>query len=121
MKTFLLLMLALHVLMEGVVGLLLMVSPETMAPGLDASVLTYAIFYGAAGVSIALVVAWFWPHRSNLLALTLLLGVLATFHTLVAVAGALVAIRGGGLHIVGAHGAFAICFWLLWLRRNALV
>jgi hypothetical protein len=121
MKKLLLVMLALHVLMEGLVGLLLTFAPTMIAPNLEIKYLAYLINYGCAGVTMAIVVVWFWPHRNNVLLLGLLLGILASFHSAQALAGVLVAYQGGGLNILISHGVFALLFWLLWSKRNTLV
>lgn len=120
MKKFLLVMLALHVLMEGLVGLFLMVAPEQVAPNLAMPNLAFLINYGGAGVTMALAVAWFWPHRDNPTMLGFLLGVLATFHTAEALSGVMIAVKGGGAQVIASHGAFAVCFWILWFKRSAL-
>ena len=120
MKYFFYLMIILHVLMEGGLGILLMISPATMAPDADISSLAYLFNYGGAGITMALVVAWYWPHRQNAVLTATILGILATFHTAEALAGIQVARLGGDPKIVISHGIIAICFWILWSRRTQL-
>jgi hypothetical protein len=120
MKKLLVVMLALHVLMEGGVGLVLTFAPTMIAPDLAPQYLAYLVNYGCAGITMAIVVLWFWPHRHNVLFLGLLLGILASFHSAEALAGILVAYRSGNVNVLITHGLFAILFWALWSKRNTL-
>ncbi len=121
MKQFFWVVFCLHVLMEAVVGLLVMFTPMQMAPGASADGLPFIINFGASGITIALMAAWFWPHRHNPAVLSITLGVFATFHTAQTAAGMLIASHGGGINVIVSHGAFAVCFWWLWLKRHALL
>ena len=120
MKIFLYIMLLLHVLMEGIVGLALIFSPTTMEPTVGSAGLQYLIVYGCAGVTMSLVVAWFWPLRHRAEVLGMVLGILSTFHTAIASGGALIASQGGPTNIVIGHTVMAVIFWFLWARRKTL-
>ena len=120
MRYFFLLVLFLHVVMEGGLGLVIAVSPRTLTPDAATAELAFVLNYGFAAIAMATVVAWYWPHRSTPLATTITLGILATFHTAEALAGVQVARFGGGPQIIYSHGAFAIAFWVLWSQRGKL-
>ena len=112
MKIFLLLMLALHALLEGGLGLFVIVSPQAAAPGLDGMTT-----YGFAAVTMALAVAWLWPHRHNVAVLGTVLGILATFHTALSLAMLMASMLAG----IILHVVIAACFWFLWIKRAELV
>ena len=120
MKKIFLALIILHVLMEGLVGLFLMFAPSQIAPNLEIQHMAFLITYGGAGVTMSVAVAWFWPQRNNPVVLTIFLGILASFHTAIAASGILIAVQGGGAQIIASHGAFAVCFWILWMKRSSL-
>lgn len=116
----LLAILFLHAAVEGSVGLVLLAHPAAVVPGVAPDALPYLLYYGAAAITFALAVAWLWPVRRQAAALGLALGLFATFHSLLALAGVRVALVGGGWHIAVNHGLFAAAFWFFWRRRVPL-
>ena len=120
MKIFLILVLALHVLAEGGLGLALVANPETVAAQVGLSHVMILTTYGFAGITMAIAVAWLWPQRRNVAVLGTVLGILATFHTAIALSMLVAFARGGDLSGAITHGVFALCFWVLWAKRQQL-
>ena len=121
MKYCLVVLLVLHALIEGLMGAVMVVAPQTLAPTAGPSELGMMTTYGFAAITMALAVAWLWPQRHQLAALSVILGLLATFHTCLSVAIIMLAINGAAIATVFIHLALAGGFWFLWLRRNSLV
>ena len=121
MRLFFLIVLILHVLMEGIVGLILMFSPSVMVAETGGPQLDFVILYGSSGVTMALAAAWLWPLRNRIEPLGMGLGIFATFHTLVAVGGVIAVTNGSSPQIMIGHSVLAVLFWILWFKRGALV
>ncbi len=119
MRRFATLILVLHALVESLMGLLMILAPHKISPTAGASEQGIMITYGFTALTMALVVAWFWPHRRNIAAVGFAMGILATFHTGIMLAATMMAIKGATA-IVLLHGAFAAGFWGLWVRRERL-
>ena len=119
MKKFATLILVLHALVESLMGLLMILAPREVSPTAGASEQGIMITYGFAALTMALVVAWFWPHRRNVAAVAIAMGILATFHTGIMLAATMMVINGAAA-IVLLHGTFAAGFWWTWLRRGQL-
>lgn len=120
MRTFLALILILHVLVEGMAGLTMVFQPRLLVPDLDLMSLPYMVSLGGAAISMALVAVWFWPRRREAGVVSVALGVMATYHTAQSLGGALVIAQGGGMQGLVLHLPLAICFWLLWAQRRSL-
>lgn len=120
MKKVLAVVLVVHFLVEGLAGLVMVLQPRLLVPDLDATALPYLVSLGGAAISMALVAAWFWPHRHEAGVATVALGVLATYHTAQSLGGTLVLTMGGGAQGVVLHLPLAIAFWALWSRRAGL-
>ncbi len=114
-------LLCLHVVLEGGLGLTLILAPQRVAPEADMNTLTALITYGGAAVTMALVVVWFWPWRQSMVALSVVLGILASFHSMLVVAAVAIHLRGGNSTVLMIHGLLAVGFWLLWFKRQGLV
>ena len=119
MKIFFYIMVLLHILAEGIAGVVLLFSPTMLVADAVGGGLQYTTLYGSAGITMAALVGWLWPYRRSVEVLTVALGTFATFHTLVALGGAVAGVEGG-MGILAMHGIFAICFWILWAKRQSL-
>ena len=120
MKKFFIVVLALHVLVEGLVGATMAFSPQTLAPEAAKTELFALTALGFAALTMVSVVFWLWPYRRNLVALTIAVGTLATFHTAVSLSAALTSTMGNDFKPYILHVVFAVCFWILWARRRQL-
>ncbi len=120
MKKLLLVSLVLHILLEGGVGILLAFSPTVFVPAPAPEVLSFLVNLGTAMIAVALVAVWLWPQRSNTAALTVGLGVIATYHTVQALAGLMMLARTSDATAIILHGVLGLMFWFLWLRRSSL-
>jgi len=118
MKKLLIITFVLHVLLEGLVGLLLIAAPYKVAPHADPMSLTFVINYGFAALAIASVVFWGWSGRDNYRIMGIVLGVLATFHTGLAAASGMMLAEGGSPAVLVIHAVMAVLFWLLFARRR---
>ncbi|WP_439135584.1 hypothetical protein [Pseudomaricurvus sp.] len=118
MKKLLLVAFVLHVLLEGLVGVLLIVAPYKVAPHADPLSLTFVINYGFAAVTMASVVFWGWSGRDNFRIMGVALGILATFHTALAAASTMMLAEGGSPAVLVIHAVMAVLFWLLFARRR---
>ena len=74
----------------------------------------WSMHYGFAALAIASIGLWVWPHRSNLAAVTTVLGILATFHTGLSVSLALAGDQTGGMI---AHIFLSISCLFLFTQR----
>lgn len=121
MKIFLCVLLVFHVVIEAVVGALLAFYPTIFIAELDPASLPFMTNLGGSVITMALVAVWFWPYRHNLAVLSVTLGILATYHTIVTCfTGAIVKSTGGSIEAIVIHGVFAAGFWYLWFVRRAL-
>ncbi len=121
MKKLLLVVLALHVLFETVIGLTLVAAPQVLIPTAQGSEVSGLINQGMCALAMVLLVAWLWPHRANLAALSVALGALATFHSLIIVAAIMTVPALDQLLGYTHHLLLAISFWGLWYKRRLLV
>lgn len=118
MKKLLIAVFALHILLEGLVGILLIVAPYKLAPHADAASLAFVVNYGFAAVTMACVVLWGWSERDNFRTMGVVLGILATFHTGLAIASSMLLAEGGSPVVLLIHTTMAVLFWLLFVCRR---
>lgn len=118
MKKLLIAVFILHVLVEGLVGLLLIVAPAKVAPTSDPALLMFVVNYGFAALTMTSVVFWTWSQRDNFRTMGVSLGVLATFHTALAMASVQMLAAGGSLAVLLIHTALAVLFWVLFFNRR---
>jgi hypothetical protein len=77
---------------------------------------TWAMVYGFAALAIATPIFWVWPYRTRSEAVGPVLGILLTFHALVAVAFATL---GNQVPTVTVHGLMAALAIYLYSQRTA--
>lgn len=118
MKKLLIVVFIAHVLLEGLVGALLIVAPYKITPHADAASLAFVINYGFAALAMASVVFWGWAGRNNFRIMGVVLGILATFHTGLAVASGMMLVEEGSPAVLVIHAVLAVLFWLLFARRR---
>jgi len=121
MKKFLVLLLVAHFLLEIIVGAMFAFNPTSMVSDPDPRSLMFLINLGAVVIAAAFIAVWIWPYRNNLAALSVGLGVIATFHTGAALAGLYCMLQGLDGSAAYPHGVLAAGFWFLWFRRQTLV
>ena len=71
--------LILNLLTEAMAATFLIGGPEGIAAAGKGGM--WSMHYGFAALAIASMTIWIWPYRTNLKAVTAILGVLLTFHT----------------------------------------
>ena len=85
MKILFIVTLVLNLLFEGMAGVVLLTgdmginAPEMLASGM------WAMNYGFAALAIASAIIWLWPNRTNYHAVGSVMGMLSTFHVLLAI------------------------------------
>ena len=67
-------------LIEAPVGIMLILSPESVLPGGQIEGALWARNYGVAVLAISTLVFWIWPNRDDLLAVGITLGFLMFFN-----------------------------------------
>lgn len=70
----------------------------------------WSMHYGFAALTIASIGLWVWPHRSNIAAVTPVLGILSTFHTGLSVSLFLAGDQNAGMiaHIILATSCIVL-------------
>lgn len=120
MKKLLIVMLVVHTLFEGLIGILLVVSPSSVLPNADAASLAFAVNYGFAAITMASVVVWLWPQRHHAPTLATVLGILTTFHLCLAAGTWMGAAAGGDILPSVIHATLAVIFAVLFTSRAKL-
>lgn len=120
-KKLLLIVLAAHIVLEGLVGLALVFSPQTLVPDASQDLLSGLIVQGFCALSTVILALWLIPYRGQRAALTIGLGTLASFHSLLIVSLLLTSPGADQLAGYSHHLILALSFWALWMRRDTLV
>lgn len=120
MKRFLLVVLILHSLLEALVGLALVISPTSLKPDVTMAEISLLIVQGMCALSTVVLALWLIPYRRQLAVLTVGLGTLASFHSLIIVSLFITAPKTEELVGYSHHLLLAVAFWACWLRRDAL-
>lgn len=76
----------------------------------------WSMHYGFAALSIASISVWTWPHRTNLSAVTLCLGVLLTFHAAIAIS---LAIAGDQMFGLISHTILTVACIVLFTQKSS--
>jgi len=107
--------LVLNLLIEWMAAATLILAGESMAPGASADGLMWSRIYGFAALAIGSTVIWAWPSRDNLQAVTLVLGLMCTFHVCILAALATSANQQAGTVI---HAVLSVLFITLFVTRK---
>lgn len=120
MKKLLLIILAAHIVLEGLVGLALVITPQTLVPDAGQAQLSGLIVQGFCALATVILAIWLVPYRHQAAALSMGLGTLASFHSLLILS--LFFTSPGADQLAGYthHLILALGFWTLWLRRHTL-
>ncbi len=115
MRVLFVVLLIAHLLMETMAAVALISGPEGIsAPGQGAQ---WSMHYGFAALALASVSLWVWPHRDNLGAVTVALGLLAVFHVGLTVSLAVAGDQVGGM--IG-HAVLAAVSLVLVTQRTKI-
>ncbi|MCX2982283.1 hypothetical protein EYC98_15580 [Halieaceae bacterium IMCC14734] len=118
MRILLIIVLIANALFEGLVGLLLVISPESAITDGSVAGITFATNYGFAALTVASVIAWCWKDKDNLRTMGVVLGILSTFHSALTVATAInMSTTGEPLPTI-VHGIMALMCWVLFFNRK---
>ena len=79
MRILFIILLILNLLTETMAATALIGGPEGLAAAGKGEM--WSMHYGFAALAIASATLWLWPYRTNITAVTAILGVLLTFHT----------------------------------------
>ena len=117
MKIFFITFLVLNLLFESIAAVFLLTGPDgVMAETMPVSGM-WAMNYGFAVIAMASAIFWVWPHRTNLAAVSAVLGILATFHIALTIS---LTIPGNQIGPATLHGALAIMAVFAYLHRHKL-
>jgi hypothetical protein len=105
--------LVLNLLTEAMAATALIGGPEGISAAGKGEM--WSMHYGFAAFAIASATFWIWPYRSNVKAVTPVLGVLLTFHTGLFVSLSLAGDQMAGMII---HAALAALCILLFAQRS---
>jgi hypothetical protein len=107
--------LVLNLLIEWMAASSLIFAGETMVLGGSADGLMWSRIYGFAALAIGSTVIWAWPSRDDLKAVTLVLGLMCTFHISILTALATSANQQAGTVI---HAVLSVLFITLFVTRK---
>ena len=114
MKILLIVTLALNLLVEGLASATLILGADGIAAAGQGG--QWSMHYGFAALAIASASIWLWPHRTNLAALTTVLGILTVFHIGLFISLAIAGDQQAGMV---THVALSVlCATLLVCRRK---
>jgi hypothetical protein len=115
MRIFFISVLVLNLLLEGTAGSALILGPQGIFSETAPEAGMWAMNYGFAALAIASAVFWIWPYRNDMRAVGAVLGILVTFHVLLAVS---LAIPGNQLGGMAAHSVMAVLCLILLTQRS---
>lgn len=113
MKILFNIVLVLNFLTEAMAAISLIGGPEGISAAGQGAM--WSMHYGFAAVAIASASIWVWPYRSNMKAVTAILGMLLTFHT-----GLFISLTLAGDQMAGQviHAVLASLCILLFTQRS---
>ena len=120
MKKLLLIVLGIHIVLETLVGGILALSPNTVMPDATGTELSGLVVQGMCALAMVVLAIWLLFYRDQLPALSVGLGTLASFHSLIIVSLALTMPAADQLVGYTHHLLLAVAFWFLWARRNTM-
>lgn len=112
MRTFFTIVLILNFLTEAMAATLLIAGPEGVSAAGKGDM--WSMHYGFAALAIASTTVWIWPYRTNMQAVTAVLGVLLTFHS-----GLFISLATAGDQMPGMvlHAILAVLCIFLFTQR----
>lgn len=120
MQKILLVLLGINIVLEGVMGSMLVFSPNTLVPDASGGELSGLIVQGMCGLNTVILSLWLIPHRNHIAALSVGLGTLASFHSLLIISLIFTAPAVDQLVGYTHHLILALGFWFCWARRKTL-
>ncbi len=114
MKILFIVLLVLNFLMEAMAAVALISTADST---LAATTGMWSMHYGFAALAIASLSLWVWPHRNNLQAVTVALGVLLTFHTGLAIS---LFIEGAQMGGAIGHAVLSILSAIAFLQKSKI-
>lgn len=105
MKIFFIVVLVLNLLFEGLAGVTLLLGPGGITAEVMLASGMWSMNYGFAALAIASAIIWLWPNRSNSQAVGSVMGMLSTFHVLLAIS---LAIPGNQMGPMILHSIMAV-------------
>ena len=115
MKILLIVTLALNLIVEGLASATLILGPDGIAASGQGG--QWSMHYGFAVLAIATAGIWIWPHRTNLAALTAVLGILTVFHVGLFVSLSIAGDQQAGMFI---HAVLSVLCAILLVSRKKL-
>ncbi len=115
MQVFFTVVLVLNLLAEGMAAAALISGPQGISAAGQFPDGMWAMNYGFAALAIATAIFWVWPHRTNLAAVSAVLGLLITFHAVMTVA---LAIPGDQMGPVGLHAVMTLLTVTAFTQRH---
>lgn len=113
MKILFIILLVLNFLTEAMASSALIGGPEGISAAGQGGM--WSMHYGFAALAIGSASLWIWPHRTNMKAVTAVLGVLMTFHS-----GLFVSLTAAGDQQAGMiiHAVLAVLCIFLFTQRS---
>ena len=106
--------LVLNLLVEGLAAFSLISLPDPAVAEGALSAVSWSRNYGFAALAIASTIFWIWPHRDNFKVVSVVLGMLMTFHIGVCLSLGM----SGQWGVTILHGVMAVLFVALFLLRT---
>ncbi len=115
MKALFIIFLILNLLLEGTAAAFLIGGPQGISSEVQSANGMWAMNYGFAAIAIASAIFWVWPYRENRQAVSAVLGILLTFHTMLVIS---LAIPGNQVPGMTAHAVLAVLCMFLYTQRS---
>lgn len=115
MKILFISFLVLNLLLEGVAAAFLIGGPQGISSEVQPASGMWAMNYGFGAIAIASAIFWVWPYRENRQAVSPVLGILLTFHTMLVIS---LAIPGNQVPGMIAHVVLAVLCMILYTQRS---
>jgi hypothetical protein len=118
MRKLLITVLIVNATLEGLVGAMLILSPESAVADGSAAGIKFAVNYGFAALAIASIIAWTWKEKDSFHTMGAVLGILSTFHSGLAIATAMTMSAESGPVGTVFHSTMAVLCWVLFFNRS---
>ncbi len=116
MKILFIVVLALNLLFESLAALSLIAGPDGISAAGQGS--QWSMHYGFAALAVASASVWVWFQRTDLAAVTAVLGVLLTFHTGLTIS---LAVAGDQMPGTILHAVMAVLCLIAFTQRQRIV